>query len=433
MAKDEQTKGLKNESAELKHQVEQVEKLLKEHKLLEALEIVEPWAKETYKNKDTNAALAQLREECQEACDLLQTGDSEKAKEAVNKVTHSLYLLLDTLHVVCRVQEGSSAAYKTFDRDNIDEIYGYFSDILIPDDEALDWLKKAARSEEEAPKAHMALMGMNHALKECFWAESLLALMDCIESPVESVARHSADLVMEAMICNDSRVRCYPELQEAFKKVVEKHGDQMWEDFVWHCHAVHDRYFGIGEPEHEELDPDNLPEEFFKIMEETGMTKEELLQEIPRDEEGYAQMHTVLNHLHGSWVADAFIPYDEDKADSDDKALPDSREGMLFYMTLYIGRGEFLWADMDQAERWLKRQLEEQHTENPLDYLHAGHLALHKGDKEKALDYYRQAFDLSTNKPFLHDMFRFEKREMVRMYDFDESALNEVEEQIKDL
>ena len=106
---------------------------------------------------------------------------------------------------------------------------------------------------------------------------------------------------------------------------------------------------------------------------------------------------------------------------------------MLFYMTLYIGRGEFLWADMDQAERWLKRQLEEQHTENPLDYLHAGHLALHKGDKEKAMDYYRQAFDLSTNKPFLHDMFRFEKREMVRMYDFDESALNEVEEQIKDL
>ncbi|MBQ5460090.1 MAG: hypothetical protein IIT59_06235 [Rhodocyclaceae bacterium] len=196
---------------------------------------------------------------------------------------------------------------------------------------------------------------------------------------------------------------------------------------------VHDRYFGIGEPEHEELDPDNLPEEFFKIMEETGMTKEELLQEIPRDEEGYAQMHTVLNHLHGSWVADAFIPYDEDKADSDDKALPDSREGMLFYMTLYIGRGEFLWADMDQAESWLKRQLEEQHTENPLDYLHAGHLALHKGDKEKAMDYYRQAFDLSTNKPFLHDMFRFEKREMVRMYDFDESALNEVEEQIKDL
>lgn len=68
-----------------------------------------------------------------------------------------------------------------------------------------------------------------------------------------------------------------------------------------------------------------------------------------------------------------------------------------------------------------------------LDYLHAGHLALHKGNKEKAMDYYRQAFDLSTNKPFLHDMFRFEKREMVRMYDFDESALNEVEEQIKDL
>ena len=155
MAKDEQTKGLKNESAELKQQVEQVEKLLKAHKLLEALEIVEPWAKETYKNQDTNATLEQLRQECKEVCDLLQSGDSEKAKEAVNKVTHSLYLLLDTLHVVCRVQEGSSAAYKTFDRDNIDEIYGYFSDFLIPDDEALDWLKKVARCEKEAPKAHM--------------------------------------------------------------------------------------------------------------------------------------------------------------------------------------------------------------------------------------------------------------------------------------
>ena len=429
----EQKNGLKNESKELKQKVEQVEQLLKEHKLLEALEILEPWAKETYKNQDTKDALEQFRQECKEASDLLQTGDNPEAKEALNKVTHSLYLLLDTLHVCSRLAEGSATVHKSFDRNNIDEIYQYFNDFLSPNDEVLDWLKDAARKEKEAHKTHMALLGMSHALKECFWEKSLFALMECIDSPVESISRHSAELVMEAMIYNDSRVRCYSELQEAFKKVIEKHGDGMWEDFIWHCQAVHDRYFGIGEPENEKLDPDNLPEEFFQIMEETGLTKEELLEEIPRDEEGYAQMHSVLNHLHGSWVAEAFIPYDEAKEDSDEKALPDSREGMLFYMTLSIGRGELLWADINQAEKWLKHQLEDEHSKNPLDYLHAGHLALHKGNKQKAMEFYRQAFDLSTNKPFLHDMFRCEKSQMVRVYNFDESLLNEVERQIDNL
>lgn len=320
---------------------------------------------------------------------------------------------------------------KTFNRDDINDIYDFFFTCPKPDKESLDWLKETARNEEDASKALMAIMGINHSLEGTFSPDSLLAVIECIDAPVELVAHCAMGTVMDNMIWHDSQVRCHPELQEAFMKAKEKHGEKIWEEFIHHCHAVHDRYFGINVPEQEDIDPDNLPEEFYQLMEETGMTKEELLEEMPRDEEGYARMHNVLNHLQGSWIAEVFIPYEEDKEDSDEKVLPDSPEGMLFYMGLYIGRGEFLWADMEQAERWLKRQIEEEHTKNPLDYLHAGHLALYKGDKEKAMDYYHQAYDLSTNKPFLKDMFLFEKKYLVTNYDFDENDLNQAETQLK--
>ena len=144
-------------------------------------------------------------------------------------------------------------------------------------------------------------------------------------------------------------------------------------------------------------------------------------------------MHKVLDRLGGSWVMETILPMPEpDEIEDDDTpASPESREGKLCYMFTYIGRVEFLLEEPEKAEHWLTHQIEEEHTKNPLDYLHFGHIMMIKGDRAKAMDYYRKALEMFGDKDYFFERLEFEKRYMKEYHVADDAQFKEIEDQLR--
>ena len=427
MAKKIKKLERKEESPELKARVEQVENALKERKIDEALAVLEPWMKEIDPKETAKKAFDQLREDYQEDLAAWQADENQENDDKLNELTHTAYVALDTLHVMTRIKEKvTHPAVSPNHRDWL-EMYAYFEQMPIPDEKELKWFRKKALD----PKAEafgMVVRAMQSSLLECFWEPSIQAIIDAIDSPVEKVSRYCSIAAIALMIYYNERLHAYPELRKAFEQAVEKHGDDMWDAFTTACYETHERYFQLDEPT--ELDLSKIPEKFLKVLKRLGLDPMQMWKERDRDERGYRMMHKVLDRLGGSWAMNTILPMPENEEDMEDDGTPvsvESREGKLCYMFIEIGRVEFLLDEIHKAESWLKRQIEEEHTPNPLDYLHFGHVMMAKGDREKGMDYYRKALEMFGDKEYFFDRLNFEKRYMKEYQVADDAQFQEIE------
>lgn len=423
----------KEESPELKARVAQVEKALKERNIEEALVVLEPWVQEFGHDENLKKAIAQLREDYKEALAQWQADKNPEADSILNNLTHSTYKALDIMHAFARIDEEVVSPNVSPNHRDMLAMYAYFEQMPLPQEKELEWFHKKARD----PKAvimDMIVHTLEKSLSECFWEPSLMAIIEEIDSPVRRVARSCATAAISLLITYNDRLPVYPELREAFEKAVEKHGDEMWDAFTTSCFNTHQIYFGIDMPDMKDMSL--VPKALMKILQRIGLDIEKGLKEHARDDEGYREMHRLLDHIHGTWVLNTILPQPEnwDETQDDGTPLPaDSREGKLCYTFIEIGRVEFLLDEPEKAERWLTHRIEEEHTPNPLDYLHFGHVMIIKGEREKGMDYYRKALEMSGDKEFFFERLQYEKRFMKEYHVADEAQYNEIEDQLRRL
>ena len=407
----------------------QVEKALEDRNFEAALDLLEPWAIEVYNNDGSRELVKKLRDEYADVCARAER-EKEEAENIRNEYTGVLYTFMDLLHGMSRCQEGVSTPLHKPNHDDPAEVFLYFKKFPIADDEELQWFREQVRS-PKATGLDIIAHGMGESLLDCFWFSTLEALIEGIDSPDESISQHCSVAAMSAMFYYNRRLSAYPDICEAFEKAVEKHGDEMLDAFVAHCFSIHECYFGINMPEN--IDFSNMPEFIKKEMAADGFDPEEAWKEMPRNQESYLQMHKVLDCMIGSWAMHILLQQESEGEDSDKMVSPDSRVGKLCYMFMQIGRPEFLLPEPDKVEDWLTQQIDDEHSLNPRDFLHFGHLYMRKGDKEKAMEYYRRALELCPDRENFFDILRYEKR-YLKAYGYGEpSQFDAIEEELRTL
>lgn len=385
----------------LDEQIVTIERSLGERMIGHALVIVRTWLNELGESNNFEKAFLDLQQQYSDLFNRWVSADDEGLDKELDRLTGIAYRLVDVTYAALRLQRGISPLMHTFNENNLQSVMHYFSNHVHPMEADLDWLAKIIRDPNRGATALMAVSSIAHGLRQCFSEDSLLTLIDGINSGSDVIAEQCLSNVILLLAHYDVRIDFFPELQNAFANAIAEMNDDGEQAFQTLCSlvlATNEEW--LKNLTVKELKPEDMPQELQTLLEATGEDSSfnGIQSIITNSEKEY--MRSIIDILPDTWVYNVVVGEGYER----------QNQMALTYLT--IGRMDMMWDNIELASRWLLEHLRKG-AKTPSDYINYGHCLLLQGDRVMAFENYRQARQLCKSSKDFYNLFRPDRKALV--------------------
>ena len=385
----------------LEEQIVTIERSLGERMIGHALAILRVWLNELGEANRFEQFYLDIQQEYQELFDRWVSADDEGIDKELDRLTGNAYVLTDVVYAAVRLKRGISPIMHGFNENNLQSVMHYFSNHVHPDENDLNWLSSIIRDPNRGAMALMAVSAISHGLRQCFSKDSILTLIDGINSGSDVIAEQCLSNVILLLAHYDVRIDFFPELQNAFADAIAEMNDDGEQAFQTLCSlvmATNDEW--LKNLTVRELRAEDVPQELQSLLEQTGEDSSisGIQSIITNTEKEY--MRSIIDILPDTWVFSVVVGEGYE------------RQSRMALTYLTIGRMDMLWDNIELASRWLLEHLRKGST-SPKDYINYGHCMLLQGDRVMAFENYRQARQLCKSSKDFFNLFRPDRKALV--------------------
>lgn len=383
----------------LDEQVNTVERALGECMIEHALVVVRAWLNELGENNPYEEAFQAIHAKYTDFFSRWLNVDDPNAAEELNTLTGDTYQLVDAVYAAIRIQRGLSPDMHGFNADSPQSVMNYFANSVRLRPEDLDWLHDVLNEEDKMSMALMAMNSLMRSLRECFNVDSLLAIIDGINSDVELVSDQCMANAFTLIIQYDVRIPFFPQVQNALTNAIMEMGDESEHAFEVMCAIIRTVMpTGIDAKIEEALN--KLPDMLRDLFEKMGLNDEgsSITAFVPKTEQEY--MAGLVQLFPQTWLYEMLVMGNPER----------EREIMSLY--LKMNNRDLMWEHPDMAEDYYVQVLRNG-SNNVNDYLNYAHCLLLKGDRMMAFEYYRQARQLCPSTKDFYALFRPDRKQLV--------------------
>lgn len=385
----------------LEEQIVTIERSLGERMIGHALAILRVWLNELGEANRFEQFYLDIQQEYQELFDRWVSADDEGIDKELDRLTGNAYVLTDVVYAAVRLKRGISPIMHGFNENNLQSVMHYFSNHVHPGENDLNWLSSIIRDPNRGATALMAVSAISHGLRQCFSKDSILTLIDGINSGSDVIAEQCLSNVILLLAHYDVRIDFFPELQNAFADAIAEMNDDGEQAFQTLCSlvlATNDEW--LKNLTVRELRAEDVPQELQSLLEQTGEDSSisGIQSIITNTEKEY--MRSIIDILPDTWVFSVVVGEGYE------------RQSRMALTYLTIGRMDMLWDNIELASRWLLEHLRNGST-SPKDYINYGHCMLLQGDRVMAFENYRQARQLCKSSKDFFNIFRPDRKALV--------------------
>ena len=385
----------------LEEQIVTIERSLGERMIGHALAILRVWLNELGEANRFEQFYLDIQQEYQELFDRWVSADDEGIDKELDRLTGNAYVLTDVVYAAVRLKRGISPVMHGFNENNLQSVMHYFSNHVHPGENDLNWLSSIIRDPNRGATALMAVSAISHGLRQCFSKDSILTLIDGINSGSDVIAEQCLSNVILLLAHYDVRIDFFPELQNAFADAIAEMNDDGEQAFQTLCSlvmATNDEW--LKNLTVRELRAEDVPQELQSLLEQTGEDSSisGIQSIITNTEKEY--MRSIIDILPDTWVFSVVVGEGYE------------RQSRMALTYLTIGRMDMLWDNIELASRWLLEHLRNGST-SPKDYINYGHCMLLQGDRVMAFENYRQARQLCKSSKDFFNLFRPDRKALV--------------------
>ena len=385
----------------LEEQIVTIERSLGERMIGHALAILRVWLNELGEANRFEQFYLDIQQEYQELFDRWVSADDEGIDKELDRLTGNAYVLTDVVYAAVRLKRGISPIMHGFNENNLQSVMHYFSNHVHPNENDLNWLSSIIRDPNRGATALMAVSAISHGLRQCFSKDSILTLIDGINSGSDVIAEQCLSNVILLLAHYDVRIDFFPELQNAFADAIAEMNDDGEQAFQTLCSlvmATNDEW--LKNLTVRELRAEDVPQELQSLLEQTGEDSSisGIQSIITNTEKEY--MRSIIDILPDTWVFSVVVGEGYE------------RQSRMALTYLTIGRMDMLWDNIELASRWLLEHLRKGST-SPKDYINYGHCMLLQGDRVMAFENYRQARQLCKSSKDFFNLFRPDRKALV--------------------
>lgn len=385
----------------LEEQIVTIERSLGERMIGHALAILRVWLNELGEANRFEQFYLDIQQEYQELFDRWVSADDEGIDKELDRLTGNAYVLTDVVYAAVRLKRGISPIMHGFNENNLQSVMHYFSNHVHPGENDLNWLSSIIRDPNRGATALMAVSAISHGLRQCFSKDSILTLIDGINSGSDVIAEQCLSNVILLLAHYDVRIDFFPELQNAFADTIAEMNDDGEQAFQTLCSlvmATNDEW--LKNLTVRELRAEDVPQELQSLLEQTGEDSSisGIQSIITNTEKEY--MRSIIDILPDTWVFSVVVGEGYE------------RQSRMALTYLTIGRMDMLWDNIELASRWLLEHLRNGST-SPKDYINYGHCMLLQGDRVMAFENYRQARQLCKSSKDFFNLFRPDRKALV--------------------
>lgn len=385
----------------LEEQIVTIERSLGERMIGHALAILRVWLNELGETNRFEQFYLDIQQEYQELFDRWVSADDEGIDKELDRLTGNAYVLTDVVYAAVRLKRGISPVMHGFNENNLQSVMHYFSNHVHPNENDLNWLSSIIRDPNRGASALMAVSAISHGLRQCFSKDSILTLIDGINSGSDVIAEQCLSNVILLLAHYDVRIDFFPELQNAFADAIAEMNDDGEQAFQTLCSlvmATNDEW--LKNLTVRELRAEDVPQELQSLLEQTGEDSSisGIQSIITNTEKEY--MRSIIDILPDTWVFSVVVGEGYE------------RQSRMALTYLTVGRMDMLWENIELASRWLLEHLRKGST-SPKDYINYGHCMLLQGDRVMAFENYRQARQLCKSSKDFFNLFRPDRKALV--------------------
>lgn len=385
----------------LEEQIVTVERSLGERMIGNALTVVRLWLNEIGEKQEFEEAVLDIRQTYQDIFSRWVSANDEGLDKELDELTGRTYYLADTVYAYIRLKRGLSPIIHGFNENNLQSVMHYFSNHVRPQEKDLEWLSNIIRDPSRGATALMAVSAIARGLRQCFSEDSILTLIDGINSGSDVIAEQCLSNVILLLAHYDIRIDFFPDLQNAFANAIAEMNDDGEQAFQTLCSlvlATNDEW--LKSLTVKEFKAEDMPQELQSLLEQTGEdTSINGIQSIITNSEK-EYMRSIIDILPDTWVYNVVVGEGYER----------QNQMALTYLT--IGRMDMLWDNIELASRWLLEHLRKG-ANSPQDYINYGHCMLLQGDRVMAFENYRQARLLCKTSKEFYNIFRPDRKALV--------------------
>ena len=385
----------------LEEQIVTIERSLGERMIGHALAILRVWLNELGEANRFEQFYLDIQQEYQELFDRWVSADDEGIDKELDRLTGNAYVLTDVVYAAVRLKRGISPIMHGFNENNLQSVMHYFSNHVHPNENDLNWLSSIIRDPNRGATALMAVSAISHGLRQCFSKDSILTLIDGINSGSDVIAEQCLSNVILLLAHYDVRIDFFPELQNAFADAIAEMNDDGEQAFQTLCSlvmATNDEW--LKNLTVRELRAEDVPQELQSLLEQTGEDSSisGIQSIITNTEKEY--MRSIIDILPDTWVFSVIVGESYE------------RQNRMALTYLSVGRMDMMWDNIELASRWLLEHLRKG-ANSPKDYINYGHCMLLQGDRVMAVENYRQARQLCKSSKEFFNLFRPDRKALV--------------------
>lgn len=386
----------------LEEQIAIVERSLGERMIGHALAIIRVWLNEIGEEAHLfEQTFQEIQQEYNELFTRWVSADDEGVDKELDRLTGNAYRLADAAYAGVRIKRGVSPFMRSFNENNLQSVMHYFSNHVHPLEEDLDWLSKIIQDPSRGATALMAVSAIAHGLRQCFSEDSILTLIDGINTGSDVIAEQCLSNVILLLAHYDVRIDFFPDIQNAFADALAEMNDDGEQAFQTLCSlvlATNDEW--LKNLTVKELKAEDMPQELQSLLEQTGedSSLSGIQSIITNSEKEY--MRSIIDILPDTWVYSVIVG----------EGYEHQNRMALTYLT--VGRMDMVWDNIELASRWLLEHLRKG-ANSPQDYINYGHCLLLQGDRVMAFENYRQARQLCKSSKEFFKLFRPDRKALV--------------------
>lgn len=385
----------------LEEQIVTIERSLGERMIGHALTVVRTWLNELGETNPFEKAYLDIQQNYTNLFSRWVSANDEGLDKELDHLTGNTYRLVDAVYADIRLQRGVSPLMHSFNENNLQSVMHYFSNHVHPLETDLEWLAKIIRDPSRGATALMAVSSIAHGLRQCFSEESILTLIDGINSGSDVIAEQCLSNVILLLAHYDIRIDYFPDIQNAFANAVAEMNDDGEQAFQTLCSlvlATNDEW--LKNLTVKELRPEDVPQELKSLLEATGedSSLNGIQSIITNTEKEY--MRSIIDILPDTWVYNVVVGEGYE------------RQNRMALTYLTVGRMDMVWDNIELASRWLLEHLRKG-ANAPQDYINYGHCMLLQGDRVMAFENYRQARLLCKSSKDFYNLFRPDRKALV--------------------
>lgn len=387
----------------LEEQIAIVERSLGERMIGHALAIIRVWLNEIGEEAHLfEQTFQEIQQEYNELFTRWVSADDEGVDKELDRLTGNAYRLADAAYAGVRLKRGVSPFMRSFNENNLQSVMHYFSNHVHPSEEDLDWLSKIIQDPSRGATALMAVSAIAHGLRQCFSEDSILTLIDGINTGSDVIAEQCLSNVILLLAHYDVRIDFFPDIQNAFADALAEMNDDGEQAFQTLCSlvlATNDEW--LKNLTVKELKAEDMPQELQSLLEQTGedSSLSGIQSIITNSEKEY--MRSIIDILPDTWVYSVIVG----------EGYEHQNRMALTYLT--VGRMDMVWDNIELASRWLLEHLRKDKAHSPQDYINYGHCFFLQGDRVMAFENYRQARQLCKSSKEFFNLFRPDRKALV--------------------